>query len=63
MLEFNMGSGRDINKLAGLLYQSKYGSSETDKLVLDYMPAYLDEIRVEKGKAPIGFLPGSNKQN
>jgi hypothetical protein len=61
--EFNMGSGYDINNLAGLLYQSKYGSSETDKLVLDYMPAYLDEIRVKKGKAPIGFLPGSNKQN
>ena len=61
MLEFNMGNGRDINKLAGLLYQSKYGSDDTGKLVLDYMPAYLDEIRVEKGKAPIGFLPGSNK--
>jgi len=27
------------------------------------MPNYLDEIRVKKGKAPIGFLPGSNKQN
>ena len=63
MQKFNMGNGRDINKLASLLYQSKYGSDDTGKLVLDYMPAYLDEIRVEKGKAPIGFLPGSNKQN
>ena len=61
MLEFNMGNGRDINKLAGLLYQSKYGSDDTGKLVLDYMPAYLDEVRVNRGKAPIGFLPGSNK--
>jgi len=61
MLEFNMGNGRDINNLAGLLYQSKYGSDDTGKLVLDYMPAYLDEVRVNRGKAPIGFLPGSNK--
>ena len=63
MLKFDMGNGRDINKLASLLYQSKYGSDDTGKLVLDYMPNYLDEIRVKKGKAPIGFLPGSNKQN
>ena len=61
MLEFNMGNGYDINNLASLLYQSKYGNSDTDKLVLDYMPAYLDEVRVNRGKAPIGFLPGSNK--
>ena len=61
MLEFNMGNGYDINNLASLLYQSKYGSSDTDKLVLDYMPAYLDEVRVNRGKEPIGFLPGSNK--
>jgi len=61
MLEFNMGNGYDINNLASLLYQSKYGNSDTDKLVLDYMPAYLDEVRVNRGKEPIGFLPGSNK--
>jgi len=59
--EFNMKSGHAINRLAGLLYESKYKTDETGKLVLDYMPVYLDEVRAKRGKEPIGFLPGLNK--